>query len=326
MSVLSTQEMLDRPEPTWRIEGLIPENGFVLLVGPRSVGKSFLALDLAAHMSLGHAWLGKTVRQTNVVYAALEGMDKRRIEAWRNHNNVDSVPDLHWIEDGFDLRQAAHRDAPIEAVTESEAEFLIIDTLNRSLSRFDENGSVDMGLIVDFADRLRRDAASGLLVPHHTPREGRNPRGHTSLEDGADTILWVTQKSKDSHVLEVSKQRNGEEGEQIRFRIVTHESSGSAVIAAVGPSRKLDQPKGNESRLVQCLVQKPSVVPGTYTQLMRRAEIDIGMVKSSFTAALNGLVSKEILDHTGEGKGAQYVWGKNSEEMIRRLLGDDGPT
>jgi hypothetical protein len=318
---LSTWELLHRPEPVWTVEGLIPWNGFVVLVGRHGVGKTFLAFDLAAHMSLGRSWFGRATQATKVLYVALEGFDSARVRAWQDHHQTDSLPDLEWRLDGINLKSRAEQDALIAAVRESDAKFVVLDTLNRSVASFDENSSADMGLVIRFADRLRIEADAGLIVVHHSPRDGSNPRGHSSLEGAVDTVLNITAKNKNQYLLRVTKQRNSPSGETVKFRITAHAATGGAVVTAIGPTRELDQLKRNERRLVQFLVQDPVVVPGTHGDLMKRAVTENEMGKSSFNAALKGLVDQEILDRQDDGKGSLYDWTSTGQEVIRRVQG-----
>ena len=99
LHVLTTAEMLHRPEPSWTVDGLVPEIGFTLLVGRNQVGKTFLGLDLACSISLGRPWFVRETRQTRVLYVDLEGIDNDRITAWMEHHSVTELPDLLWIEE-----------------------------------------------------------------------------------------------------------------------------------------------------------------------------------------------------------------------------------
>ncbi len=324
--LLSTEELLQRPEPSWTVADLIPHDAFVLLIGRSRVGKTFLALDWAAHVSLGLPWFGRATQPTKVLYLALEGIDNSRIRAWMAHRHIDSLPDLEWITDGVNLKRGADQDALISKVQETKARLVILDTLNRSIAGFEENSSADMGVVIGFADRLRNEANAVFLVVHHSPREGNNPRGHSSLENAADTILSATINAKGTHILTVSKQRNAPDGATVKYRIAAHPSTGGAVIESVGPIHELDQLTGNERGLVQLLVQNPKVVPGPHATLQQAAVTHGGMAKSSFNAALKGLANKDILDRSSEGKGALYEWTAAGLQAIQAVRGREGPT
>jgi RecA-family ATPase len=66
------------PEPIqWIVEGLLEAGTICVLSGDTSVGKSQLALALAAAMLTGGTWLGHDVPQGRVLY--IDGENYRRI-------------------------------------------------------------------------------------------------------------------------------------------------------------------------------------------------------------------------------------------------------
>ena len=324
LSVLTTDEMLDRAEPAWTVDGLVPAIGFTLLVGRNQVGKTFLGLDLACNVSLARPWFGRETKPVRVLYVALEGIDNARIVAWQSHHSVGGLPDLVWIDEAIDLKKMSDQDRLIALALEFDVGLSMFDTLNRSVSDFDENGSRDMGAIIGFADRLRREVGAGFVGLHHPPRVGGNPRGHTSLEDAADTIFLVTGTANPRR-WKVTKQRNAPAGTRQDFRIVQH-PTGGAVVAPVGPPTDLDQLTGKKRRLVQGLVQNPSSVPGTHKDLKELAISALDMGGSTFNDALKGLVNKGILAKEREGKGALYVWTDVGGRLAADIKNGDGPT
>lgn len=80
LNTLSMNDLLDcsfqsRPP---LIDGLL-YIGTYLLAGAPKIGKSFLVAQLAYHVSTGQAFLGYSVRQSGVLYLALED-DYRRLQ------------------------------------------------------------------------------------------------------------------------------------------------------------------------------------------------------------------------------------------------------
>jgi hypothetical protein len=201
---------------------------------------------------------------------------------------------------------------------------VVDDTLNRSVSDFDENGSKDMGLIIGSADRLRHEAGAGFTGLHHTPRDASNPRGHTSLEDAADTILLVTGATNPRR-LRVTKQRNAPVGTAFGFRIVQH-PTGGALAAPIGPTTDLDQLTGKQRELVRGFVQNPSLLPGTHKDLKEWAAGRLDMSESTFNDALKGLAHRGILAKEGEGKGTLHVLTDTGSELAADIRSGDGPT
>jgi len=65
------------PEQHWIIDGLLI-TGLTTIAGPPKLGKSWLALNLALSVSMGHSALGVyRTRQGKVLYLALEDNERR---------------------------------------------------------------------------------------------------------------------------------------------------------------------------------------------------------------------------------------------------------
>ena len=57
----------------WLVDGVIPANSIVWVVGDPACGKTFTMLDLAACVSSGRPWQGRQCDQSTVIYVAAEG-------------------------------------------------------------------------------------------------------------------------------------------------------------------------------------------------------------------------------------------------------------
>src|SRR5262245_64436803 len=60
-------------EPNYRVMGILPRVGLVVMWGPPKCGKSFWVFDLVMHIALGWKYRERKVQQGTVVYLALEG-------------------------------------------------------------------------------------------------------------------------------------------------------------------------------------------------------------------------------------------------------------
>lgn len=71
-TITFTEVKKRKPEPpSWIVDRLLPV-GFTLLAGPSKVGKSWFALQMAAHVAAGQDFIGLRCHQSRVIYAALE--------------------------------------------------------------------------------------------------------------------------------------------------------------------------------------------------------------------------------------------------------------
>jgi len=217
----------DIPEPTWAIEGLLPEGGYSLLYGKRSTKKSFLALDMGLSLAIGVPYHGRDIRKGRVVYFAGEGFrgNRRRISAWfnaRKLNPMDYAKDFalvpftaKWdtLKGRENIRQILSdiaKDGPIY--------FAIIDTARRAMSG-DENAPSSVGEFLDGVSEVCHEFNCGHLIVHHAGKdESRGARGGGPFEDDADAVFHVTQGTNGTVKMKCTKQKDGEADYALRFR------------------------------------------------------------------------------------------------------------
>jgi RecA-family ATPase len=67
-----------------------------VVYGDSGVGKTFIVVDLSAHIASGRSWRGKPTRKGMVIYIAAElpVSVKRRLWAWKQHHGVHELPVL----------------------------------------------------------------------------------------------------------------------------------------------------------------------------------------------------------------------------------------
>jgi hypothetical protein len=201
-------------EPNYRIVGILPRVGLVVVWGPPKCGKSFWTFDLVMHIALGWKYRGRKVQQGMVVYLALEGGPgfAARKEAWRQRHLADHkelVP-FNLIDVPVDLI-ADHKTLieEIEAQVSEMPASVVIDTLNRSLNG-SENKDEDMGKYIRAADTIRARFGCLVIIIHHCGVAGGRPRGHTSLT-GADDAQIAVIRDKDGDItVTVEHMKDGE--------------------------------------------------------------------------------------------------------------------
>jgi RecA-family ATPase len=204
-------------EPNYRIKGILPRVGLVVVWGPPKCGKSFWTFDLVMHVALGWKYRGRKVQQGTVVYLALEGGAgfARRVEAWRQHHLADHhqpVP-FHLLDVPVDL--IADHKALIEDIGAqiiAMPAIVVIDTLNRSLNG-SENKPEDMARYIRAADSIRSAFGCLVIIIHHCGVIGSRPRGHTSLT-GADDAQIAVYRDKDGNITVEVEHMKGRRGER----------------------------------------------------------------------------------------------------------------
>ena len=113
---------------------------------------------------------------------------------------------------------------------------IVVDTLAATFAGGDENGN-DMVSYVNNMGVLRDEFQCLVAVVHHRPKDQANDtlRGHSSLIGAVDTILRV--EGSDIRTVMVTKQKDGEEGDQIAFRLkrvhLGLDEEGQPVVSAI---------------------------------------------------------------------------------------------
>jgi hypothetical protein len=221
-SLLTVRELEALPDPEWLIEGILPRDALGVLYGEPGAGKSFLALDWAAHIADGQRWFDLDVKGGNVIYVCAEGTAglKLRVRAWRKSHTGD-LTGLHFLTRAVNMLDNNEVAELVRAVRSAKVEprLIIIDTLARCFGGGDENGASDMGTFVASTDELRANfPGATVLVVHHTGKDpNRGERGHTALRAAADTILRL---SKNGSALTLRcKQKDADPLKDISLRI-----------------------------------------------------------------------------------------------------------
>ena len=104
---------------------------------------------------------------------------------------------------------------------------IVIDTLARAFAGGNENTSEDMGAFIAIIGLLQQATGAAVLIVHHSGKdEARGQRGHSSLLGAVDAELELTKLSdeeSDERVgqIQVTKQKDGEDGFKLLFRMDT---------------------------------------------------------------------------------------------------------
>ena len=228
----------------WLIQGVIPQKSFVALYAPPASFKSFIALDIAECIATGRAFLGNEItRRGAVLYIAGEGHGGigSRIKALKTHHNTPENTPVYFLRRQVNLRSSKTDlqslvDAidDLKAINEINFELIIIDTLARAFGGGNENASEDMGAFITAAGAIQGRYECGLLVVHHAGKDAtKGLRGHSSLLGAVDTeleIIRIEGAQPPKGILHISKQKDGEDGQHIGFRMVEVSTTSGGVV------------------------------------------------------------------------------------------------
>ncbi len=227
------------------IKGMLGMGDFCLVYGVTGAGKTFLMVSLALHLAARLAWMGARIApDLGVVIVANEGHAgvKRRIYATARSMGLTGR--------GLPIAVTS-RTAILAGQTQKEAEALVLamirrvlrmgakhvvvifDTLAATWAGLDENEAKGLGVVIAQMNRVKGTLITPMVIHHPGKDLSRGPRGHSSLMAAADTVWSVERNADDSRALTVEKQRDGECGVPMNFRLapfeVGHDSDGDRV-------------------------------------------------------------------------------------------------
>lgn len=207
-------------ETSYLIKGLIPRESINVLYGPPASGKSFLTLDMMMHVVWGEPYRSRKVQQGAIVYLAAEGASgfASRVEALRvRFPDRFSDPGLpfYLCDETVDLTKnyAALIDSIVTSTGGASIGAVVIDTLNRTLSG-SENSDEDMAAYIAAADAIRIAFRCAVIIVHHSGKDRKGPRGHSSLQGAADVVIRVNKRGSGEIVATVEKMKDGPDGFQ----------------------------------------------------------------------------------------------------------------
>jgi hypothetical protein len=234
----------------WLVQGVIPQRSFVALYAPPASFKSFVALDIAECIATGRPFLGNEItRRGAVLYIAGEGHGGigSRIKALKTHHKTPVGAPVYFLRrqvnlrsSKTDLKDLVQAIDDLKAMNDINFEMIIIDTLARAFGGGNENASEDMGAFITAAGAIQGKYECSLLVVHHAGKDAtKGLRGHSSLLGAVDTeleIIRIEGAQPPKGILHISKQKDGEDGQRIGFKMVEVTTGSSGIVDFEGAS------------------------------------------------------------------------------------------
>lgn len=217
-------------KPNWLIKDVCELDSVIAMFGSPKAGKSFVAVDLAAHISKGLNWNDLETKQHTVVYLAGEGQRgiARRISAWSNVNETDLIDAPLLISNrGARLLDEHDHNNLKENLYYAEDNYgqigmIIIDTLARNFGAGNENSTEDMNAFVEKVDDLKNTFNSCICLVHHTGHGSSNrARGSSVLPAAVDWEYKISREDINGEMfvdLEQTLVKDGNNIEPITFK------------------------------------------------------------------------------------------------------------
>lgn len=296
--MLPPAELAGRPAPRYMIKGLLTYDAETWLIGGPGSKKSFVALDMAAHVARGMPWQGRKVNQGVALLIMGEGAGSvgKRIQAWEKEYGpmpADGIRILPRPVQAADLGawavlvQACARLRG--AIDPALGMFIVVDTQARSTVGLDENDAQGMGVYINALAALREATGGCVMSVHHTTKAGSSTRG-SGAQDGAQTSRLLMKSEKGSLVSKLysDKQKDLEEAEPIELRF-----------------HKMDVGLDEDGEPIDSLVLTPA---------------------SAWTSGLFDGASAAVLERRAEGEITPFTVRVEPENWTHRLLPDSRAT
>jgi hypothetical protein len=307
MSVLPeifTEDDLSRiPDPEHLIEDVIDKGTLVYLVAESGKGKSFLALDWAAHIANGEDWQDYDTNKVKVLYIVGEGRSgmKRRTAAWTQHNKTRTH--VHYMTGPAQIPDKEHMDELSEIIEANEYGLVVFDTQHTCAQGYDENSEQDMGeMIATLRELMAEHDGLTVLVVHHMGKDtARGQRGSSAIKADCDDMYEIF--SADPKVvmnLHVAKRKDGESIDPMSLRL-------RQIRLPMGrTSCVIDVPEGDDVLLgiVKIITEDSDV---SVRQMYTKAK-SMGYTgnREDFTADLETLADAGKLTKSMGARGAMY--------------------
>lgn len=297
----------DGPDPRWRVDGLLPEQGLAMIYGASGSGKSFFTLDLVMAIARGvpYGYERLDTLPGRIVYVVAEGAGgfRKRLRAYRTHHRLMvSSPALRLVTAAPNMMSESDLIELQAAITGTGgADVTVIDTLHASASGGDENSAKDMGLYLAHCRALQAVTKGLVVVIHHSGKdEERGARGSSAIKAAMDTEIEVNSGSEFS-TARVTKQRDGDDSGAVCFRLVPVTLQGdrpgsSAVVEHLPRPAKARKAKCSKEQSL--VVQQVQAMLPTYPNGMQmeilvaaissvRPDMRLDSVKRSITRAID---------------------------------------
>lgn len=187
--VIPADELKRLSQPEYMIQGYpFYKFAFNVLIGQSGTGKSFVALDFC----------GRLIKQgLTVIYVAGEGLHgyAARWEVLKQHLQIEHGATFQFYSEPVQFLDPDARAEFINELSEHgiKPDFIVVDTLARSAVGIEENSNKEIGAWVNAVDIVCRHYDCGVLVVHHTGKDGKT-RGASALIGACDSALMLSKQ------------------------------------------------------------------------------------------------------------------------------------
>lgn len=321
--LLDTERVQAMVPPTPLVDGLLYLDTIAMMYGPSGVGKSFVALDLAMHVSHGAWWQQRQVAGGEVLYIIAEGAAGfgPRLKAWQQHNRTYSAGAIAWLPWPVNVGDLGWTAALAEVVAERKPVLVVLDTLARCIVGVEENSARDMGRVVANLETVRAAAGSCVLVVHHSGKAAEaGARGNSALRGAVHTELEVTGEAR-RLTLKVRKQKDAVVAKPWHFKLGPVPGTDSVALTACSPEEGNDEMPAKAPDVLAALADIDVEEGVSATSWKASCE---GISERTFYRSRKALLEKGIVRNVGTGGRPRYRPVARMVFTERDPMGGDG--
>jgi hypothetical protein len=203
----------DHQVAEWLVEPIIPAGRMVSIVAPAKLGKSLLALELAACAATGRAVLhrpaGDPLRVVYLDYEMAEADLFERLSAM-GFGPDDDLSGLAY----YSLPALAPLDTPaggrqlLDIALEHQAEVVVVDTLQRAVAGEENAADTIRGFWRHTGAPLKREGVAVARLDHLGKDTAKGARGTSAKADDVD-VEWTARLTQDGIALRATRRRMG---------------------------------------------------------------------------------------------------------------------
>ncbi|MBM7807653.1 hypothetical protein JOD57_003490 [Geodermatophilus bullaregiensis] len=202
----SLAELLEEPdeEARYRVDGLMPTGGRVVLAAPHKAGKTTMIANLVRCLVDGGDFLGRfKVEPAQRVVLLDNELDRRMIRSWMRDQSIESTKAVEVLAlrgklSGFNILDPVVRAEWAARI--GPADFMVFDCLRPALDALGLSEDKDAGRFLVALDALVAEAGIGeLFVVHHMGHSNERSRGDSRILDWPDAIWKVVKADAEDH-------------------------------------------------------------------------------------------------------------------------------
>lgn len=309
---------LAQEDEHWLIEGLVPAHAAVLLAGEPGVGKSFVALTMAAKVATGQDFFTSAVEPDEprtVAYVLGEGFSRFGDRVSALQRDMGELPDdrLRFVDGaghGVNLSDLASVTETCAQLAVIDPDLVVLDTFSMLAQVESENDNAGIADVMRVAGQMISEFGCSVMIVHHVNKSSGDVRGAGAFKGNVDTVVVAKRTKGDQFKLSTQsadhgKQRDGEPVSIDGYSIVSDER-GDGLLAF---ARSREEPAKKPDHVLNAIIDA------------------LDFEEWRTTAELHDLVEDysknpidERLKRIREEKPDQVEWSKNGRGFEYRLL------